>query len=541
MREAEEDKDKPDPLTDLYGVILTDSMVLAAKYGVDQQTVLDVFNDFIQTAYDQQMYWYFLDASAYSDYITENGAAWQAYNDIISQFIADQQLNPGMGLSLFIVGGNDVVPVPHIADPNAHGEGDVPTDMPYSFEGDFLTGLIEGEWNNIEADMVRNTVGRLPLEEGELQSDIQADLGAYFNISAMYAGGIPVGNVVMTSNSAWIPASSTMSQHLPLLFTADDPEMVRNGMYISPKLQTDEPATVDLFAKVLAKADMLMFNLHGADQPDYNGFYNDNCAEAFNPMLLEKSNARVLNTVACFGARYTGYSRPKSMLLSALYGGGVLLYTGSLISVPMLWNNEARELLLNPGTGSEVLMRLYPLYQFKGMPAGQALLQAKLDYFNLCRHVEEDGFTLSTAMMFCLYGNPMLHVRQRCYVIESALQNDAMPPAPVKAIPQPFRKTKTQRLLDRRQTKDSLLGQIRGRIDANFEAMHSIVERNLYSQLGLEPRWLESVDEYYRPNVNGAFDMGYSYNYHNPEVPFAADTYVEIDIEGNIKKIITTK
>lgn len=88
------------------------------------------------------------------------------------------------------------------------------------------------------------------------------------------------------------------------------------------------------------------------------------------------------------------------MLLSALYGGGVLLYTGSLIPVPMFSNeetDEARQLLLNPGTGSEVLMRLYPLYQFKGMTGGKAMLQAKCDYFNMCRHVEDDCFSMSTA------------------------------------------------------------------------------------------------------------------------------------------------
>ena len=44
-------------------MILTDSEVLANKYSCSQQDVYDVFNDFIQTAYDQQMYWSFLDAA----------------------------------------------------------------------------------------------------------------------------------------------------------------------------------------------------------------------------------------------------------------------------------------------------------------------------------------------------------------------------------------------------------------------------------------------------------------------------------------------
>lgn len=92
-----------------------------------------------------------------------------------------------------------------------------------------------------------------------------------------------------------------------------------------------------------------MFNLHGADAEGMCGFYSED--EAFNPSLLNQGRARVFNTVACFGARYAGYERNDSMLLSALYGGGVLLYTGSLIPVPMFSNeetDEARQLLLNP-------------------------------------------------------------------------------------------------------------------------------------------------------------------------------------------------
>ncbi len=238
---------------------------------------------------------------------------------------------------------------------------------------------------------------------------------------------------------------------------------------------------------------MLMFNLHGADAEGMCGFYSED--EAFNPSLLNQGRAEVFNTVACFGARYAGYKRNDSMLLSALYGGGVLLYTGSLIPVPMFSNeetDEARQLLLNPGTGSEVLMRLYPLYQFKGMTGGKAMLQAKCDSFNMCRHVEDDCFSMSTALMFCLYGNPMLHVRRREYVVESALQNDAMPPAPIKADGSPLKKTMRQRLLQKDKSNQSLIDQIRGYVDENLNAIRNMVEQHLYQQLGLKPEMLDS-------------------------------------------------
>jgi hypothetical protein len=537
VRTPEGEIDQPDPYEPHYGIVLTDSTILAHKYDCTQQEVYDVFNSFIQTAYDQQMYWYFLDLAVAGS--TDN---WIDINIRISDFIASSDLQKGPDLHLFIVGGHDVVPIPHIENPYDYGVPALPTDMCYCYEDTYIVDMIEGEEFCLSAKYARNNVSRLPLEDGPMDTEIDEDLGAYFNICSQYGGGIPVGNVVMSSNNEWIPASRTMSEHLPLLYSAEDPELIKNGMYISPKLNVNDSDTMNIFCGSLSKADMLMFNLHGADQHHLPGFYSS--CEAFSPSLLDSSNARVINTVACFGARYTGYQREESMLLSALYGGGVLIYTGSLIPVPMFYDpekNEARELLLNPGTGSEVLMRLFPLYQFKGMTTGKALLQAKCDYFNMCRHIEDDGFSLCTALMFCSYGNPMLHVRKRKHVIDSALENDAMPPAPIKENTKAFRKTMRQNLVKKENNSGSLLDQIRGYVDNNLAAIRNIVETRLYNQLGLEPRQLESIDMISKPTIDGNYNVGYVFSYHNSEAQFAADTHAETDKDGNIKRIYTTK
>ncbi len=541
-RTADEPIDQPDPLEDHYGIILTDGNALARKYGCTIQEVYDVFNDFIQNAYDQQMYWTFLDISQYGLDSTHETPSWIECNEAVSRCIADNNLTAGPDLHLFIIGGDDVIPIPRVEDPWPYGGERIPTDTCYAFEGTYIVDLLDSRDSDFTVGCTRNNVARLPLEDGQLDTDIRSDIGAYFNISSMYGGGIPVGNVLMISNRDWIPASCTMTQHLPLLYNTDDPELIRNGMYISPKLLTEDAERLSIYCKSLDKADMLMFNLHGANEEGMCGFYSED--EAFNPSLLNQGRARVFNTVACFGARYAGYKRNDSMLLSALYGGGVLLYTGSLIPVPMFSNeetDEARQLLLNPGTGSEVLMRLYPLYQFKGMTGGKAMLQAKCDYFNMCRHVEDDSFSMSTALMFCLYGNPMLHVRRREYVVESALQNDAMPPAPIKADGSPLKKTIRQRLLQKDKSNQSLIDQIRGYVDENLNAIRNMVEQHLYQQLGLKPEMLDSIDQVSRPTIDGNYETGYSFNYHDASRQYGADTFVEVDVQGKTKRIYTTK
>ena len=531
-----------DALDDRYGIILTNANALARKYGCSTQDVYDVFNDFIQNAYDQRMYWTFLDIAQYGMDSANEPPSWIECNEAVSRCIAENKLTAGADLHLFIIGGDDVIPIPRVEDPWPYGSERIPTDTCYAFEGTYIVDLLDNRDSDFTVGCARNNVARLPLEDGKLSTDIRSDLGAYFNISGMYGDGIPVGNVLMISNRDWIPASCTMTQHLPLLYNNDDPELIRNGMYISPKLLTQDAESLGIYCKSLDNADMLMFNLHGADAKGMCGFYSE--AEAFNPSLLSHGKARVFNTVACFGARYAGYDRNDSMLLSALYGGGVLLYTGSLVSVPMFSNgetDEVRELILNPGTGSEVLMRLYPLYQFKGMTGGKALLQAKCDYFNMCRNIEDDCFSMSTALMFCLYGNPMLNVRRSDHVIESALRNDAMPPAAVKADGMPLRKTMRQRLMQKDVNSQSLIDQIRGYVDDNLNAIRTMVEQHLYRQLGLNPQTLDSIDQFSRPTIDGNYEMGYSFNYHDPNRQFAADTFVEVDAQGKTKRIYTTK
>ena len=539
-------KSAPQPAADAlearYGIILTNANALARKYGCSTQDVYDVFNDFIQNAYDQQMYWTFLDIAQYGMDSANEPPSWIECNEAVSRCIAENKLTAGADLHLFIIGGDDVIPIPRVEDPWPYGSERIPTDTCYAFEGTYIVDLLDNRDSDFTVGCARNNVARLPLEDGKLSTNIRSDIGAYFNISGMYGDGIPVGNVLMISNRDWIPASCTMTQHLPLLYNNDDPELIRNGMYISPKLLTQDAESLGIYCKSLDNADMLMFNLHGADAKGMCGFYSE--AEAFNPSLLSHGKARVFNTVACFGARYAGYERNDSMLLSALYGGGVLLYTGSLVPVPMFSSgetDEVRELILNPGTGSEVLMRLHPLYQFKGMTGGKAMLQAKCDYFNMCRNIEDDCFSMSTALMFCLYGNPMLNVRRSDHVIESALRNDAMPPAAVKADGMPLRKTMRQRLLKKDVNSQSLIDQIRGFVDDNLNAIRTMVEQHLYRQLGLNPQTLDSIDQFSRPTIDGNYEMGYSFNYHDPNRQYGADTFVEVDAKGKTKRIYTTK
>ena len=523
---------------DLEGILLTDCSILSQKYQCSQNVINKGVKTIMEEALTHGMKWYLLDMGT----VSTGGLSWEEINDSVSEFIETKDLSPGPDLNLLILGGDDVIPIPGIEDPFPYGEGVIPSDMCYAFYGTYLQDCIDNGICDINIDNTRNVVSRIPLEEGYVETSFEEDFVAYFRRCNENSRGIPVSGAVMTSFSDWIPASLTMTQHLPLIWRDEDPELVCNRMYISPKLLTSDEESINIYKNSLGKADLLIFNLHGCDDPEYSGFYSID--EAFSPDLLPFTQARVFNTVACFGARYTGYERYESMLMRSLFASQVLLYTGSMVSVPMYsdirGNDEARELLLNPGTGSEVFMRLYTLYQYKGLPAGRALLKAKCDYFNMCRHVESDSFSLSTILMFSLYGNPMLHFQEREDVIRAALSNGAIPAETVKSKSRTFHRKFAKTLyLKGGNLDNSLLDRVQRAVDANLSSIQRSIQSSLYDRLGLSSSMLEEISSFEERSVAGAF--GYTFRYRKPDTRFAADSWIEVDKGGEIKRIYTTK
>ena len=538
-----------------YGIIFTDTYVLADKYGCYASLIIDLLNGFIRNSAEFDHHWELLDISEYRQQISQE-RYWMNYNDILAEFIQKNGYQTGFNTPVFIIGGDDVIPIPQLENPMCNDR--IPTDMAYCFYSNFFSDLWDGD-RTVSDDSVRNTVARLPLECGRLQTSVQDDLQSYFNLCYLMAYGIEVNGVVMASNASWAANSVTMSRHLPLVCVAsDDRDEVCERMYMCPKLvavtsgglQIDEKVLYD-YKQSIQEAGMLLFNLHGSDGKGMSGFYCNGIQggypESFNIDLMRYSNARVLNTVACFGARYDGYERNDSMLMSSLLGGGKLLYAGSTVSVPMLGNSEQTYpygVVQSPGSGSEKFMPIYCYYQFCGLPSGEAMMRAKLDYFNTFRHIERDDFSLATVMMFGLYGNPMLYVKPKQDVADDAMRRCVMPELPgERKMNRPVRMKKIRRIFEKDMvySAGTLLSQIRNCVDGNISSIHQMVNQNLYNQLNLDPRWLDAIDEFSMlQDESGALEDGYIYNYDNYN-EHGRKTIVEVDKQGSIKRVVTFK
>ena len=544
VREYESNADfghaSPSSLSRQAGILYTDSMRLAEKYGCSQREVRQVLAEFMSQSAQCNMHWQLLDVADHSRHFNDKDF-WLEHNELISRFMQDHRIAYGMQTPLFIIGGHDVIPIPMVEDVfGTADDGKIPCDMSYAFTGNFFSDLWEYGDHSVTEKSVRNTVSRLPLEDGEMTSALEDDLTPYFNLCSLYyEDGIPVDKVMMTANASWLPASKTMSEHLPLIHHAENPDLVKHNMYVSPPVSAHDEDTTEPVLHTLEETGMLLFNLHGADSHSMSGFYND-YGEAFSLDMLEETTARVFNTVACFGARYHGYDRSESMLLTSFYGHGVLLYAGSLIPVPMTELNVPEGVVVHEGSGSEHLMPIFCMEQFRGLPMGEAMMRAKLEYFNTFRHMERDDFSLATMMMFSLYGNPMLRMQRNDEVLRRAEAEHVLPVLPQnKNIP--VRMKRSQRIDFKQQASSSLLDQVRRQVDNNIAAIHQMVQQHLYDRFGLEPRWLSHVDSFSMPNGDGTFEEGYSYAYEEMNKAYARKSWVEVDKNGKVKRVIRTK
>lgn len=507
-------------------IVLTNSLRLAAKYRASQQDVLAILEK--NLVCQQIVEFLLLDVSDYQDEFGEK-PTWQEHKAIMADFMAGMGLQPSSSLSLFIVGGDDVIPMPRIANPINETE---------QLESDILYCFAEEELTRLDVKEALCNVGRLPLESGSLPSTLNDDLQSYFNLSnMMLMTGIEVNKVVMTSTESWLPASNDMVKGLPV----EEPPHIANAtngnLFVSPRLSVDDSYVLRYYQREIGQADMLMFNLHGADAHGYSSFYGEglsghNTPEAFSCDMLRYSGARILNTVACFGGRYIGYNRNDSMLMSAMYGGGVVLYAGSCTSAlgrTGQIHNVAEDALM-PSGYSESFMKLYSLYLFRGITAGEAFLSAKCDYFNLCHSLDGDDCALATVLMFNLYGMPVLHVNSNRSVIQEARG--------IKEVHDinTHQKTMGRVLYDKNQTTSSILSEVRMRVNDNLLKIRNTIESKLYSYWGLNHSDLDNIVEFTKGNKKSL-----RFEYKSGTGLIKKRSWAFTDELGNVKDVVHFK
>lgn len=566
-----------DKSTRRTGIIMTDCERLSVKYAGDTRSaeeIRGIFEEYVIPAYKRAGIQYMLlDISESSKGYIENNKDWQGYHKALYGFCRERNIQISAPLGLFIIGGDDVIPMPKVANP-AHEQGfqvleeTIDADILYCYDSDYVK-IFGG--NKLEVGYFLNNlnkpsfyVGRLPLENGMMVTSIFDDIMGYLKraLKEFKESGIMIKSPLMTTCHRGLKCGKMMVEGLPVRELPQRENAFIDNMAVSPLLMLNEEKKENLdstiiqnmskseemidkameeYKEIIASSDMLIFFLHGGYNPSLPVYCGDAILSnnderervmpaVFSPKLLAENTAiKSIAGVCCYGARYIDYSRCDSTLLTAIHKDTLLFYGSSRIAYGPFDD------ILDDVGGKLCLaleqMREYLKLLFAGVPAGEAITRAKVKFLAGCENVDECVKT--TILEFNVFGDPLLYMQPMVRLTEED--------AP-KNIPEYVHNERNDRIYqnvysaDAKDQSKSLLERIRGMVDKNLEGIHKQISEQLYRQYSLKPRDLFIVKRF----KDGNGKEGYSYCYKHSTESVDAYTFVETDSRGIVKSMKET-
>ena len=547
------------------GIIFTDTLLLSKKiFGVDSQAnyFVNLFlgeNGYINKMLTAGIKYHFLDVAQYPDF--KRTGQWQDYYYLLDKYYNslshDHNLPESVGL--FIVGGEDVIPMPRVL--SSFGIYDIQEVAPYinmnlsSREYDYAEDVFESDYlysfpgSNLSfmrgncwvdpADMFdlapKLWVSRYPLERDSVESDVEP-VSQYLDKvieNLVETPCSPLGQQIPITCDSLKKSSEVILKKLPLPKINDIDGVIYHKRFVSPKVNLEDGwnDVNKLFQDKITKADMLTFLLHGSGNKQNSGYMGQSMRNlqqftlAFHLPLVKNCNARFLAGLCCWGARYTGFESCNSMLLTAMKNKA-LLFMGSCRS--------ARGYFDTPGgakveiTLGEILLKKYLDNLMQGFEAGKALALAKYSYMHNPDQMQSD--VLATILEFNLYGDPFITVhpsKQNDYLTNESysLNQKNMNREYIKIYD-----------LDEAKGDTSLLEQIRSLVDDNLKEIRTKVSNELYANYHIGYENLSKV--YSFKDENG--DSGYRLDYKYKSLEMEQTLMVDTDDKGNILHILGT-
>ena len=545
--EQESEKSSEDPV--LKGILFTHIPNLAKKLSVSPQDISNLLESFIQLKSEQGVLYKLADAGAEPKgffnrrrNLTQD-SPWHEYADILKQ-IHDEETRKHEEPStfLFIIGGDDIVPMPAIP----HYLGDEASDADKKIDTDILYAYPYGAQMN---EAIRSGqifyydalfyIGRLPLATDAVYQDLAGYLqkvleNPVININAGYGQCDPHWMKVTEKVTSRINREQLFPNYNPL-----PKDLLYSKLFLTPEV--DHKVIGQVFN---TNAQLLFFNLHGSAAKETFYFLGQSVKDsgdwrvAIYPAAIAACKyPNVVVSEACYGARFIGFDKAHSMLLSAM-AANTLLYLGA--SRVAYGQPDPRD----PNSpvhmsNADIITGEFVNNMLDGLPAGAALFEARR-----CLHqASEIGPVESTTLVeFNLFGDPTL------FIMNTKMEKAPAPTANSN-IGTLFTPTTATCKLENvpvkieEDTKPmSLLTQVRAQVDANIAEIQSKINDQLYKQWGISPRKPISMSR--TTSLNG--QKGYEIQYDLDEHKKAPDGFynllsVSSDLNGNIRSVRVTK
>lgn len=464
--------------------------------------------------------------------------SWQSYLDVLDSFCQNPPeinyrpliINGDNPVNLFIIGGDDVIPMPTVTNPGVSHqeilqktntlETTLEADWLYSFPSSDIIIKKDGnlDYNPLGGKSPRFFVSRLPMENGLMESSIGADLKGYFDRASAERGGIDIKHFSMVACDSAKKVANAIVEGLPV--TPPDPSIGKDcyyeKVYRSPALTVaiipDErvPESTKEYTQSLSQTDMLAFVLHGSQSPnspyyvgqDYEDPYGGEHPIAFAPDMLTLCHAKVLVPICCWGARFINYRRERSVLLSSIYSDG-LIFFGSCRSAKGTFDygqEAGRDIDL-----AERLQRIFLQFLCAGYPAGEALARAKSSYLSnpgICPTCD-----LMTVLQFNLFGDPTLRLKpmiSQVHINPNDKRNVSITLPDFK-----YGTFATDISVVAEFDKNDILSRVRHLVDSNLNDIRNRLDKLLPKKYHIDPANLKRIEKWNSPMVGESYCFRY--------------------------------
>lgn len=533
----------------LKGILFTHIPNLARKLSVSPKDVTNLLESFIQYKTEQGVIYKLADAGAErksffkrKKNLTQE-SPWYEYADILKQIHEEEmRKHEEPSTFLFIIGGDDIIPMPaiphYLGNEASDADKRIDTDLLYAYPygAQMEEAICSGQLFFYDALFY---VGRLPLATDAAFQDLVGYLQR-----AVENPVIDIGAGYGQCDPHWMKVTAKVTDRMnkERLFPDYTPlpdDVLYGKLFLTPEV--DHQTIGQVFN---TNAQLFFFNLHGGAAKETFFFLGQSIKNAddwrvavFPAVIAACTQPNVVVSEACYGARFIGFDKAHSMLLTAM-AANTLIYLGAsrvAYGQPDPIEPDCPVQMSN----ADIITGEFVNNMLDGLPAGAALFEAKR-----CLHrVSEIGPIESTTLVeFNLFGDPTLFVMNRKIDKSATTISDFN----IGALSSPTETASKLEIVPIKAEEDtkpmSLLTQVRAQVDANISEIQLKISDQLYKQWGISPRKPISMSR--TTSLNG--QKGYEVQYHLDEHKKVPDGFYNIlsvssDLNGKIRSVRVTK
>jgi len=533
----------------VQGLILTNLSLLALKFGMEKKILEDLLRDFVEKKRRCGVDYRVVDAGCYTYHkkallwrgrtvrLDAGSEVWDYMDILMDAYTYGSRDGDGPLRYLFILGGDDIIPMPCIRHYIAGDKNDdtVDTDMLYAYPygSDMLALLENRELFKYEPLFI---VGRLPFSTDAVADD----LVSYLDRDLRNSVGIPMCGAYGQCDPHWKNVSTRVAADLVnggYLRNFDgrlSPSYYYHRLILSPEVNV---SNVDQIFHT--EASLYYYNLHGSDALEARGYFGvpegeSGAVSVLAPEHMASCHApNIIVSEACYGGRFIGLDKSHSMLLSAL-SAQTLLFVGSS---RVAWGGVDTQNSTPSTTGichADVMAVAFINGMMEGYLAGDA-------FFAACHAVLESAssdnlYAALTVVEFNLYGDPTLGLQLR--------EGNKSTASSSKLAPLVSRDATLGCKIECVETGDQgrtqpLLQRVRGEVDANLRKIREALGDYLYAHYGLKPRSADGV--FAITYADGRKEMKFDYDYAPDDGQALMRMTAVTDGEGKIKYVLASR